>query len=392
MPLLRASVTARPRLLGLSLAAIALVAGCASPQGTPQTTVFPMTEAGRMIQDLYVWIFWMSAIVFVAVQGGILYIVWRFRYRPDHPLPEQVHGNNRLEIMWTILPAIILVIIAFPTIFTLFSLDRDASAEPVRLQAFGFELWPRVQLGGVQVWPIGREPRPLSPGPPLPIEVIGHQWWWEYRYPEQGGLVSANELIVPTGRTIELKMRSDDVVHSFWVPQLMGKQDVMPAHVNTLWFAAEEPGQYFGQCAEYCGIQHAQMRMNVIAYSPADFQAWVARNQRPALPTTDLAQQGEQIFRGYPCVACHRIDGTSAQGTLAPDLSHFGSRTTIAAGILPNTPENLARWLRNPDEVKPGNHMANPPAHFNLGTLSRDYLNLRPSEVEALVEYLHSLK
>ena len=363
MPLARASGIARSFLLGLSLLAVLLAAGCASPQGTPQTTVFPMTEAADTIQGLYVWIFWMSAVVFVLTQGGIIYIVWRYRYRPEHPLPEQVHGNTKLEILWTILPAVILVAIAIPTFQAVFYLEGPP---PVSAATGG------------------------QPAGAMQIEVVGHQWWWEFRYPEQG-VVTANEMIIPVGRTVELKMTSADVVHSFWIPQLMGKQDVMPAHTNALWFTARAPGQYFGQCAEYCGIQHAEMRMNVIAYEPADFQAWVARSQQPAQPTTELAQRGADVFRSNACVGCHTIAGTPAQGKLAPDLSHFGSRTTLAAGIIQNTPENLAAWLRNPDEIKPGNHMSNPPDRWNLN-LSRDYLNLRPADVDALVEYLHSLK
>ena len=373
MPLLRAS-TARYILLGMSLVSVLSVAGC---YYGPQTTVFPKTEAARSIQDLYEWIFWMSVIVFIGVEGGILYIVWRFRYRPDHPLPEQVHGNTKLEVTWTLLPAAILFMIAVPTIFTLFGLDRDPADEPLRVEALGFELWPTVRIFGNQVWPIGRRPGTLAPGTPMPIDVVGHQWWWEFRYPEQG-IITANELIIPVGRTVELNMTSADVVHSFWIPQLMGKQDVMPAHVNKLWFAAEEPGQYFGQCAEYCGIQHAQMRMNAIAYSPQDFEGWVARQRQPAQPTTELAQQGAEVFAQNACVGCHTIAGTVAQGRVGPDLSHFGSRTTLAAGIRQNTPEGLAEWLRDPQAVKPGNLMPT--------------LNLRPSDVEALVEYLHSLK
>jgi cytochrome c oxidase subunit II len=376
MPFLRASA-ARTALLGLSLVAMLLAVGCAGPQGIPQTTVFPKTEAARSIQDLYVWIFWMSVIVFIGVEGGILYIVWRFRYRPDHPLPEQVHGNTRLEVTWTLLPAVILFMIAVPTIFTLFGLDRDPADEPLRVEAFGLELWPRVQIFGNQIWPIGRPSGTLAPGTPMPIEVVGHQWWWEFRYPEQG-IITANELIIPVGRTVELKMSSADVIHSFWIPQLMGKQDVMPAHVNDLWFAAEEPGQYFGQCAEYCGIQHAQMRMNAIAHSPEDFAAWATRQQQPAQPTTELAQQGAEVLAQNACVGCHTIAGTIAQGKVGPDLSHFGSRTTLAAGILQNTPENLARWLRNPQAVKPGNLMPN--------------LNLSDQDIAALVAYLDSLK
>jgi cytochrome c oxidase subunit 2 len=221
--------------------------------------------------------------------------------------------------------------------------------------------------------------------------VIAHQWWWEYRYPKEG-IITANEMAVPVGHTVEVKVISHDVIHSFWVPQLFGKQDVMPVRENAIWFTAEEAGQYFGQCAEYCGLQHAQMRMNIIAYEQADFDAWVARMQRPAQPTTELAQQGAQVLAGKPCVACHTIQGTNANGKLAPDLSHFGSRTTLAAGIVPNTRENLTRWLQDPDSLKYGNYMAHPPERWGLNLNTAEYLNLRPQDVEALVEYLHSLK
>jgi len=301
----------------------------------------PKSDAARLIQNLYVWIFWMSVVVFVAVQGVLVYAMWRFRHRPGHAMPPQVHGNTRLEVMWTIAPAVVLVFIGIPTIQTIFALESP------------------------------------PPGQPMTIEVIGHQWWWEFRYPEQG-VVTANEMIIPVGQTVELKMRSEDVIHSFWIPQLMGKQDVVPTHVNSLWFTAEEGGQYFGQCAEYCGVEHALMRMNAIAYDRPDFEAWAARQRAPAAPTTDLALEGAEVLTRNACVGCHTIAGTVAQGQVGPNLSHFGSRTTLAAGILENTPENLTRWLRDPQEVKPGTKMPN--------------LNLRPSEVEALVEYLHSLK
>ena len=379
MPFGRASARARYLLSGLSLAAVWLAAGCAPPQVAPQTSVFPATEAARMIHDLYVWIFWMSVLVFIGVQGGLLYIVWRFRYRQGHALPEQVHGNTRMEIMWTILPAIILVMIAFPTIFTVFSLDRDPAADPVTVEFAGFRFWPTVEVAGLRLWPMRSGSTARAEGPPLTVEVIAHQWWWELRYPEQG-IVTANELIVPTGRSVQLRMTSADVVHSFWIPQLMGKQDVMPVHINTISFTPEIPGQYWGQCAEYCGLQHANMRMNAIVYTPADFEAWVALNRQPAQPqpATELALQGGEVFGRSACIGCHTISGTTAQAQIGPDLSHFGSRTTLASGILPNTPENLADWLRDPQAAKPGNLMPN--------------LHLRPTEVEALVEYLHSLK
>jgi cytochrome c oxidase subunit 2 len=351
MPFPRASGLGRKLiLLSLGVALLALLSGCAN---VPHTTVIPKTEAARMIQDLYVLIFWLAVIVFIGVQGGLLYLLWRFRARPGHELPEQTHGNTTLEIGWTIAPAVILVIMAVPTIQTIFALE---SAPPPS--------------------PDGNQP--------LVVEVVGKQWWWEFKYPEitlANGepLTTANEMVIPTGRTVYLSISSDNVIHSFWVQQLMGKIDAMPNHDNRLWFTAEEPGQYFGQCAEYCGIQHAQMQMNVIAMTPADYQAWVDRSSRPAEPLPEVAEEGPQAFINNGCAGCHTIDGNpTAIGKIGPNLSHFGSRTTLAAGILPNTAENLARWIQDPQGIKPGNMMTNQ--------------LVRPRDVEVLVSYLHSLK
>ena len=352
MPFPRASGVGRKLiLLGLSVALPALLSGCMMQ---PHTTVMPKTEAARQIQDLYVLVFWMAVVVFVGTQGGLLYVLWRFRARPGHELPEQTHGNTTLEIGWTIAPAVILVFMAVPTIQTIFALESA----------------PPPQADGT---------------PPLIIEVVGKQWWWEFRYPEnmlgdgKTPLTTANELVIPTGRTVYLSITSDNVIHSFWVHQLMGKIDAMPNHENKIWFTAEEPGQYWGQCAEYCGIQHAQMRMNVIAMAPADYQGWVARSTKPAPIETDIAKAGQEAFTANGCAGCHTVDGNpTAVGKTGPNLSHFGSRTTLGASIMPNTPENLHAWLANPQLIKPGNIMQN--------------LNIRPSDLDALVAYLHSLK
>jgi cytochrome c oxidase subunit 2 len=208
---IRSARPGRGLVLGMGFLALALLAvGCAPHTVTPQTTVFPKTESARQIQNLYAFIFWAATFVFFVVQGAIVYILWRYRYRPDHPLPEQVHGNTRLEIAWTVLPAVILVGVAIPTIQTMFALENP----------------PPVQGASG------------APAESLTIDVTGYQWWWKYEYPEQG-IVTANELVIPTGRTINLRLTSADVIHSFWIPELMGKQDVMPAHVNGLWFTAE---------------------------------------------------------------------------------------------------------------------------------------------------------
>jgi cytochrome c oxidase subunit II len=352
MPFPRASGVGRKlTLVSLSAAALLLASGC---MNQPHSTVMPKTEAARMIQELYELVFWLAVLVFVGVQAGLVYIMWRFRARPGHEMPEQTHGNTTLEIGWTIAPAIILVVMAVPTIQTIFALEGDPPPSP-------------------------------DGNPPLVIEVIGKQWWWEFRYPEhlltdgQTPLTTANEMVIPTGRTVYLSITSDNVIHSFWIHQLMGKMDAIPNHDNRIWFTAEEPGQYWGQCAEYCGIQHAQMRMNVIAMTPTDYQAWVARNSRPAVPETDLAREGQEAFVANGCAGCHTVDGNpTAIGKTGPNLSHFGSRTTLGASVVPNTPENLAAWIENPQALKPGNFMQN--------------LHVRPRDVEALVAYLHSLR
>jgi cytochrome c oxidase subunit 2 len=337
-------------LLGLAVALLGLLAGCAN---VPHSTVLPKTDAARKIQDLYVFVFWLSVVVFIGVQGGLLWVLWRFRARPGHELPEQTHGNTTLEIGWTIAPAVILVLMAVPTIQTIFALETD----------------PEVSPDGSK---------------PLIIDVVGRQWWWQFSYPEvtlANGqpLTTANELIIPTGRTVTLRITSDNVIHSFWVQQLTGKIDAIPNHDNHLWFTAEDPGQYFGQCAEYCGVQHAQMRMNVIAMTPTDYQAWVARTSQPATPAPDVATVGPETFTASGCPACHTIDGVQgANGMVGPNLSHFGSRTTMAAGIMQNTPENLQAWITDPQAIKPGNIMPN--------------LHLRPRDVEVLASYLQSLK
>lgn len=351
MPFPRASGPGRKLiLLSLGVALTALLSGCAN---VPHTTVLPKTEAAQKIQDLYVLIFWLAVAVFILTQGGLLWVLWRFRARPGHELPEQTHGNTTLEIGWTIAPAVILVIMAVPTIRTIFELESA----------------PPAQASGL---------------PPLVVEVVGKQWWWEFRYPEirkPNGepLVTANEMVIPTGRTVYLHITSDNVIHSFWVQQLMGKIDAMPNHENKIWFTAEDPGQYFGQCAEYCGIQHAQMRMNVIAMAPADYEAWAQRSAQPAEPVTDIAKAGAEAFVANGCAGCHTVDGNpTAVGVIGPNLSHFGSRTTLAAGILQNTPENLAAWIQDPQAIKPGNFMTNQ--------------HVKPTDVDALVAYLHSLK
>jgi cytochrome c oxidase subunit 2 len=210
----------------------------------------------------------------------------------------------------------------------------------------------------------------------LSVEVIGHQWWWEIRYPELG-ITTANELHLPVGRPVSLSLKSADVIHSFWVPRLGGKRDLVGGKVNHLVFTVDEPGEYPGQCAEFCGASHANMRLTVIAQSPADFEAWTKRLTATPIPPSGEAAKGHQAFLATGCVACHAIQGVAA-GVVGPNLTHVGSRKTLAGGILKNNPEDLARWLRNPPGVKPGALMPKLP--------------LSDDQVAALVAYLGSLR
>jgi cytochrome c oxidase subunit 2 len=324
------------------------LSGCTAfaDRAAPQTTVFPLSDWGRSIQSLYDLIFWMSVVVFIGVEGFVLYTIVRFRRRSDNELPSQTHGNTRLEVAWTVLPSIVLLIIAIPTIQTIFYSD----APPVSAQNV------------------------------LKVNVIGHQWWWEFQYPDLG-VVTANELHLPAGRTASFDLRSADVIHSFWVPRMGGKVDAIPTRANHMWFTpdANAVGEYPGQCVEFCGIQHANMRLLLVVDSPADFDAWVQQQRADAAqPPAGLAQQGAELFQRSACIGCHTIRGTAARGTLGPDLTHVGGRRRIAAGILDNTPENMKRWVQNAQAAKPGNLMPN--------------LGLSDADATAIAAYLQSLR
>ncbi len=341
-----------------ALCLLLLIAGCA--ENYPQTTLLPRGDFGRMVDSLFrTTVFW-AAIVFVLVEGALLFAIFKFRGRPDDPEPRQVHGHTGLEVVWTIIPAFILVMIAVPTIKTIFRTSDYASGDVIT------------------------------------VEVIGHQWWWEFRYPDLG-IVTANEFRVPVDRTINLRMTSADLIHSFWVPQFAGKRDVLPGRHNPLWFKAEVTGSFNGQCAEFCGVQHARMSFVLHVDSAAAFEAWVA-NERVGSPLVNsgrvvrdttgprdaaadsLERAGQAAFTAGGCLGCHAMVGTPLAGTTSlkgPNLSHVGSRTTIVAGMLQNTPDNLARWLSNPDSVKPGVLMILP-------------RKLTSGEIATLVAYLRS--
>jgi cytochrome c oxidase subunit 2 len=216
----------------------------------------------------------------------------------------------------------------------------------------------------------------------LTLKIIGHQWWWEVRYesasPHQS-FVTANEIRIPTGKPVKVELESADVIHSFWVPALTGKMDLITGQKNELQFTAKNAGVYRGQCAEFCGLQHAHMAFAVIALPPDEFGRWRDRqNQSAQSPADQLGRQGEALFRARGCALCHNISGTPAGGQLGPDLTHVGSRTTIAAGTLPNTPATLGAWISDPQHIKPGNLMPKMP--------------LQSDELIAILHYLEQLR
>jgi cytochrome c oxidase subunit 2 len=323
----------------LTLATLSLAA-CGGP--FPQSALDPASDFAWKLQDLFEGIFFWAVVVFVLVEGALVVAILRFRERPGGPEPKATHGNTLLEISWTLAPAIILVLIAIPTIKTIWDVDRPARGES------------------------------------LVVEAVGHQWWWEFRYPDLG-IVTANELHIPVGQQIDVRLTSADVIHSFWFPRLGGKRDVIPGHETQIWFTADSAGLYLGQCAEFCGLSHALMKMQLVAESPADFADWVEGQLADAVVTDSVSfAEGTQAFMRGGCIACHKIRGTVAQGVIGPDLTHVGSRRRIAGGILDNTPENMERWIRDSRGVKPGSLMIVP--------------ELDDETVSRIVEYLQGLK
>jgi len=287
----------------------------------------PVTEYGRLTTALWAMVTWWTVGIMIVVFGALTFILIRFRERPDSPEPKPIYGSTKLEIAWTVIPALIILFIAVPTIRAIFATQRDA------------------------------------PEDALVVEAIGHQWWWEFRYPDQG-VVTANEFYLPVGRTVALRLRSADVIHSFWIPRLGGKRDVNPVprtpegvdplHMNQIVLVVDSAGEYSGQCAEFCGTAHALMRMKAIGVSPAEFDAWIADMKTTVEPSSELAAQGRDLFMTNVCIACHTVDGTRAQGKLGPNLTYFGERSTLGAGVLPNTEDNLTEWILHAPDIKEG--------------------------------------
>lgn len=329
---------ARP-LSRLGLVGAVLLGGCA--WDGPQSTLVARTDFAREILHVYGLITWVSLVIAALVVGALAWVLLRFRARPGEALPRQIRGHALLEISWTVAPAVVLLIIAIPTIEIVF--------------------------------------RTQGAPPPGAIEVIvrGRQWWWEFYYPAYD-LTTANELHLPVGRPAVLKLEGPDVIHSFWVPKLGGKRDVVPGRVNQLTFTPDTPGEYVGQCAEFCGTSHANMGLRVMVDAAEAFERWVASERAPAIqPPPGPAADGAAVFAASACVGCHTVRGVSA-GVIGPDLTHFGRRTTLAAGLLPNTADILTAWIHDPQRLKPGAKM---PA-----------LGLSEAQARAVATYLLSLK
>ncbi|MDX2170588.1 MAG: cytochrome c oxidase subunit II [Deltaproteobacteria bacterium] len=309
----------RSRLAGTALGVV-LLAAAAHAQPAPIPSIFdPLSRPADEIYTLSLFVLGICAVIFVVVGGLLVTSIVRFRRRPDDDgrEPPQVYGSNPIELAWTVVPLLIVFVLFLVTTRSIIAIERAA-----------------------------------PPADALEVRVIGHQWWWEFRYPAQG-VVTANELHVPAGRATFLTLESADVVHSFWVPQLNGKTDVIPNRVNRMWIEPRDAGLYIGQCAEYCGTQHARMLLRVVAHAPADFDAWVASQRGEAVHDPSV-QAGRDLFQSVACINCHRIGGTVADGVFGPDLTHLMSRATIAAGAADNTAANLHAWIANPDALKPG--------------------------------------
>jgi cytochrome c oxidase subunit 2 len=334
-------------LIGFLLAATLCFGGPADPSQIP--SIFrPQSTPADSIFRLSMLVLTITGAIFAVVFSLLVYAVSKYRRRDadDGREPPQVYGSNQVEIAWIVIPVLIVLVLFLVTARVIHSI-QDA------------------------------------PQPPGAIEVvaIGHQFWWEFRYPALG-VVTANELHVPVSNPFHptptfMTLSSADTDHSFWVPRLAGKTDLIPNRVNHMWIEPHETGVYVGQCAQYCGIQHAKMLLRVYVDSPEQFEQWVREEKSPAA-INNSAQQGRQIFETTACVNCHAISGTVADGRFGPDLTHLMSRDTIASGAAPNTPEQLKLWIQNPDAIKPGSLM---PA-----------MQLSKKDLDALTAYLETLR
>jgi len=321
--------------------------GCGQTVHPVGNIFIPQATPAESVYHLSVLVMTVCAAIFVVMAGLLTFTIMRFRRKADDGNePAQVYGSNRIEVAWTVVPILIVLVLTMAT--------------------------ARVVIA------VQNKPAPKDA---LQVTVIGHQWWWEFRYPDLG-IVTANELHVPVSTAVRpaltfLKLESVDVAHSFWVPQLSGKTDLIPNKTNSMWIDPRQEGSFLGNCAEYCGTQHANMLLRVIVQSPSDFEKWAADQKVNAAYYSRL-EGARATFLSLSCVNCHTVSGTSASGTFGPDLSHLMSRATLGSGVIPNTQGNLRAWLIDPQAIKPGNLMPN--------------MQLNARELDDVVAYLASLK
>ncbi len=314
-----------------------------SPTFSSPTNIFaPASTPAKSIFGLSLFVLVITGVIFVVVGSLLAYAVVKFRKRKDDDSrePAQVYGSNQVEVAWTVIPILIVVVLFMATARVIANVQKAAPDNAVH------------------------------------VTVIGHQFWWEYRYPDLK-VVTANELHVPVGAPTEIKLLSADTDHSFWVPRLAGKTDLIPNHPNVMWIDPQEPGLYLGQCAQYCGTQHAKMLLRIYVEPRTEFDHWIQQQSQPA-QSSDAASEGQRIFEATACVNCHAVAGTPAQGRFGPDLTHLMSRNTIAAGIATNTHQNLRSWIQDPSRLKPGSLM---PA-----------MELNEHDLNAVTAYLETLR
>jgi len=355
-----------PAFLSLLLAPLMAASAAGEPMRPIANMFDPLSKPALMIHDSSVMALLVCAVIFVIVTGMLVYVTFKFRSKgsaDDRKEPPQIYGSSQIELAWTVIPILITVVLILVTTRT---------------------------IGEIQDHPI--------PANALRIRVIGHQWWWEIHYQkllaDQDGkaildksgkeqfvtdFTIANEIHVPVARHTEITLESADVLHSFWVAQLNGKTDLIPGIKNHTWIEPSATGVYFGNCAEYCGTQHANMQIKVIVQTEADFAQWVTQQKTPpAPPTTPEAIAGKQIFYANSCINCHKVDGTVAEGVFGPDLTHLATRMTIGAGIRPNNTESLREWMHDPATFKPGVLMPD--------------MQLTDQQVDQVVAFLQTLK
>lgn len=343
---------ARILIVVVSIALLAAFLLLARNPDAPLSTFNPSGPFAEQIDGLFWLVFWIAAGIFVLVEGAILVIIFLFRDKEGAKEAKQLHGSPKLEVLWTVIPALILAGIAIPTTATVFDLTECGSDA-------------------------------------IEIEVIGHQWWFEFHYPE-ADVTTASVMVIPAGQEVCAQMTSDDVLHNFWIPALNGKRYLIPGQTTELRLQADEPGEYWGHCAEFCGLSHSLMRTRVLAVSPGEYETWLESQATPVtLPAEGTPEyDGYQVFLAKACTQCHtvRFDDESASNIVAddafngPELTHFASRSTFAGAILPEEGESreeaLRRWLADPPSVKPGSFMPN--------------LALTEQEIDSLVAWLES--